>query len=158
MKYVQKCVERRVKRGKKLTEEIQTSDTKLGLQGLSSLLTSGTVVMSQLLWLVVSCCFSPLLGSRTVRYVAFNPPVIYPQVDHVTVEARSNYTLTCEGVSPVTWITPPSPNKLMPAAPNKRWDKSIDHLSPLDGLQSMAIVSSSVVKKIGLIKIVNRRN
>lgn len=61
-----------------------------------------------MMWTVVTILFlvSSALGSRTVRYVAFDPPIIYPQVDHVTVSARSNYSMTCEGVYPVTWHLP----------------------------------------------------
>jgi len=45
-------------------------------------------------------------ASRTVRYVEFNPPIVLPQQEHVTVQARQNYTLSCEGHRPVTWNLP----------------------------------------------------
>ena len=46
------------------------------------------------------------LASRTVRYVEFNPPQILPQQEYVTVQARQNYTLSCEGHRPLTWSLP----------------------------------------------------
>ena len=42
-------------------------------------------------------------GGRNVRYVEFSPPVVHPQQDHVTVQARQDYTLSCEGHKPVSW-------------------------------------------------------
>jgi len=45
-------------------------------------------------------------ASRTVRYVEFNPPQVLPQQEHVTVQARQNYTLSCEGHRPLTWNLP----------------------------------------------------
>ena len=44
--------------------------------------------------------------ARRVRYVEWSPPVIHPQQDQVTVQARQDYTLTCEGHKPVSWHTP----------------------------------------------------
>ena len=43
---------------------------------------------------------------RRVRYVEWSPPVVHPQVDQVTVQARQDYTLSCEGHKPVSWHTP----------------------------------------------------
>ena len=45
-------------------------------------------------------------GGRNVRYVEFSPPVVHPQQEHVTVQARQDYTLSCEGHKPVTWHLP----------------------------------------------------
>merc|ERR1711970_1075515 len=43
---------------------------------------------------------------RAVRYVEYNPPVIYPSNDHMTVVARTRYRLTCEGNKEVVWHLP----------------------------------------------------
>ena len=45
-------------------------------------------------------------AGRHLRYVEWSPPVIHPQQDQVTVQARQDYTLTCEGHKPVSWHTP----------------------------------------------------
>jgi len=43
---------------------------------------------------------------RATRYVSYDPPVVYPSKDHVTISARSTYRLTCEGNRPVQWHLP----------------------------------------------------
>ena len=48
-------------------------------------------------------------ASRNVRYVEFSPPVVHPQRDHVTVQARQNHRLSCEGHKPVAWHLPQDP-------------------------------------------------
>ena len=49
-------------------------------------------------------------AARNVRYVEFSPPIVHPQQDHVTVQARQNTTLSCEGHKPVTWHLPQDMN------------------------------------------------
>ena len=60
--------------------------------------------------LIVSALFlvSDVSGGRQVRYVEWSPPVVHPQQDHVTIQARQNYTLSCEGHKPVSWHLPMS--------------------------------------------------
>ena len=45
-------------------------------------------------------------GGRNVRYVEFSPPVVHPQQEHVTVQARQELSLSCEGRKPVSWQLP----------------------------------------------------
>ena len=45
-------------------------------------------------------------SSRSVRYVEWSPPIVHPQREAVTVQARQNYTLSCEGHKPVSWHLP----------------------------------------------------
>ena len=45
-------------------------------------------------------------GGRNVRYVEFSPPVVHPQQEHVTVQARQDLSLSCEGHKPVSWQLP----------------------------------------------------
>ena len=58
--------------------------------------------------ILLTLTLAPLLcsGGRSVRYVEWSPPVVHPQRDHVTVQARQNYTLSCEGHKPVSWQLP----------------------------------------------------
>ena len=45
-------------------------------------------------------------GVRSARYIEWSPPVVHPQHDHVTVQARQSYTLSCEAHKPVSWHLP----------------------------------------------------
>ena len=49
---------------------------------------------------------SMVRAERSVRYAEWSPPVVHPQQDHVTVQARQSYTLSCEAKKPVTWHLP----------------------------------------------------
>ena len=60
-----------------------------------------------LVTLVILATFLPASsGHRNTRYVEWSPPVVHPQRDQVTVQARQNYTLSCEGHKPVSWHLP----------------------------------------------------
>ena len=57
-----------------------------------------------LLWL---CLLAGVAGSgRSVRYVEFSPPVVFPQQEVVTVQARQDYTISCQGHKPLAWHLP----------------------------------------------------
>jgi len=60
--------------------------------------------------LIFLVCLPMSSSIRSVRYVQYNPPVIYPQKDHVTVSARSKYLLSCSGNKPVSWHMPQNTN------------------------------------------------
>ena len=59
---------------------------------------------------LASLCLSLLVpltaGGRSVRYVEFSPPVVHPQQEHVTVQARQDYTISCQGHKPLAWHLP----------------------------------------------------
>ena len=60
-----------------------------------------------ILIIILAVTLAPLCsGGRSVRYVEWSPPVVHPQRDQVTVQARQNYTLSCEGHKPVSWHLP----------------------------------------------------
>ena len=63
--------------------------------------------MIRIILAILSTLTPPALtAGRSVRYVEWSPPVVHPQRDHVTVQARQNYTLSCEGHKPVSWHLP----------------------------------------------------
>ena len=63
--------------------------------------------MIRIILAILSTLTPPAItAGRSVRYVEWSPPVVHPQRDHVTVQARQNYTLSCEGHKPVSWHLP----------------------------------------------------
>jgi hypothetical protein len=52
------------------------------------------------------------LAARNVRYVEYRPPVVFPNQDFLTVSARLNITLTCEGHKSVQWFLPKGSNSI----------------------------------------------
>ncbi|XP_023348446.1 platelet-derived growth factor receptor alpha, partial [Eurytemora carolleeae] len=52
------------------------------------------------------------LAARNTRYVEYRPPVVFPNQDFLTVSARLNITLTCEGHKSVNWFLPTGSNSI----------------------------------------------
>ena len=48
-------------------------------------------------------------AARTLRYVQFDPPRVSPGRAEVRLEARQNFSLSCSGSRPLTWVLPGSP-------------------------------------------------
>ena len=60
----------------------------------------------QVQYQIILRCLSCNNALSSVRYVEWSPPVVHPLRAQVTVQARQNYTLSCEGHKPVSWHTP----------------------------------------------------